>query len=86
MLAVMAYLRANDFDGPVRHRWLAATFLCGLSAILSKPVAITLPAILLILDVYPLRRIGPGRWFGTHTLGPFGARRWRRGPSPPCSG
>jgi len=34
-------------------------------AMLSKPVAITLPVILLILDVYPLRRIGPGRWFGT---------------------
>ncbi len=66
MLAVMSYLRANDFDGPARRRWLAATFLLGLAAILSKPVAMTLPAILLILDVYPLRRIGPGRCFGTH--------------------
>ena len=31
---------------------------------LSKPVAVTLPAILLIVDIYPLRRIGPGHWFG----------------------
>ena len=31
-----------------------------------KAVAVSLPAVLLILDVYPLRRLGggPGRWFG----------------------
>ena len=64
MLAVMGYLRANDKGGTGRLRWLAASYLCGLAAMLSKPVAMSLPAILLILDVYPLRRIGPGRWFG----------------------
>ncbi len=35
-------------------------------SLLSKEIAITLPAILLLLDVYPLRRLGggPGRWIG----------------------
>ncbi len=65
MLAVLAYLRANDLDGVWQRHWLVAAYLFGLTAMLSKAVAITLPAILLILDVYPLRRIGPGRWFGT---------------------
>jgi len=64
MLAVLAYLRANDVDGTSRRHWLATSSLAGLAAMMSKPVAMTLPAILLILDVYPLRRIGPGRWFG----------------------
>ena len=27
-------------------------------------MAVTLPVVLLILDVYPLRRLGPGRWLG----------------------
>jgi tetratricopeptide (TPR) repeat protein len=31
-------------------------------ALLSKAVAVTLPAVLLILDVSPLRRLGPGNW------------------------
>jgi len=34
-------------------------------SILSKEIAMTLPLVLLILDVYPLRRLpGPGGWFG----------------------
>jgi protein O-mannosyl-transferase len=72
MLSVMAYLRANEPGGIHRRPWLAACFGLALAAMLSKAVAMTLPAILLILDIYPLRRLGPGRWFG------FSARTaWR---------
>ena len=37
------------------------------AALLSHAVAVSLPVVLLILDVYPLRRFGdgPGRWFGS---------------------
>jgi protein O-mannosyl-transferase len=65
MLSVMAYLRANDPGGVHRRPWLAASFGLALAAMLSKAVAMTLPAILLILDIYPLRRLGPDRWFGS---------------------
>ena len=40
--------------------------LAAATALLSKAVAVSVPLVLLILDVYPLRRLGggPGRWFG----------------------
>jgi Flp pilus assembly protein TadD len=73
MLAVLAYLRAFPGTGEARHpwAWLLATFVLFAAALLSKAVAVSLPAVLLILDFYPLRRLGdgdgggggPGRWF-----------------------
>ena len=73
MLAVLAYLRAFPDGQTPRWRWLLATFALFVAALLSKAVAVTLPAVLLILDVYPLRRLGggPGRW-----LGPSVRRVW----------
>jgi tetratricopeptide (TPR) repeat protein len=65
-LAVLAYLRAFR-EGPSPHwGWLIGSFLCFIASLLSKAVAVSLPAVLLILDVYPLRRLGggQGRWFG----------------------
>ena len=43
------------------------SFVLFVAALLSHAVAVSLPAVLLILDVYPLRRFGdgPGRWFGS---------------------
>ena len=65
MLCVLAYLRAADASTPSAHRsWLARSWLCFVMALLSKAAAVPLPAVLLILDVYPLRRLGPGRWSG----------------------
>jgi tetratricopeptide (TPR) repeat protein len=67
MLATLAYLRAVGTGGPTpRWGWLAAAFGLFAAALLSKAVAVSLPAVLLILDVYPLGRLGGGRgrWFG----------------------
>jgi protein O-mannosyl-transferase len=67
LAAVVAYLRYCD--PPVREfsrarnsrAWYWASLgLFGL-ALLSKAMAMTLPAILLVLDAYPLRRLGGGR-------------------------
>jgi tetratricopeptide (TPR) repeat protein len=44
-----------------RWGWLAVALVCYLLAVASKAVAVTLPAVLLILDVYPLRRWGGRR-------------------------
>ncbi len=77
LLAVLMYLRAGDARSGDGARWgkfhwaaLGAFVL----ALLSKSMAVTLPAVLLVLDVYPLRRLGPGV-HGWLTLGPW--RVWR---------
>ena len=66
MLSVLAYLRAFPMDSSPRRSWLVGSFLLFVAALLFKAVAVSLPAVLLILDVYPLRRFGEGagRWFG----------------------
>src|SRR5438132_336409 len=57
LLTLFSYLRAAD--GGARGRgwyWLSvAVFVC---ALLSKSMVVNLPVVLLILDVYPLRRLG----------------------------
>jgi protein O-mannosyl-transferase len=67
LAAIVAYLRYCDGvlpeGNPTRrtHRWYWASLgLFGL-ALLSKSMAVTLPVILLVLDTYPLRRIGGRR-------------------------
>ena len=64
LLAVLAYLYSSaSLSG--RKRWLVwAVAFYGLS-LAAKPAALGLPVILIVLDVYPLRRIGRTReqWF-----------------------
>jgi hypothetical protein len=62
--ALLAYLAAVARPAPMRSRayWAAvALFAC---ALLSKSLTVSLPVALVVLDVYPLRRLG-------------GARGWR---------
>ena len=56
---VLVYLRAvASAERDARRYWLpVALFVC---ALLSKGTPVTLPAVLLILNVYPLRRVGGG--------------------------
>ncbi|HUG35413.1 MAG TPA: tetratricopeptide repeat protein, partial [Candidatus Limnocylindrales bacterium] len=60
LLAVLAYLRGADRDRLLRGRWHAVTLLAFAAALLSKGIVMTLPLTLLLLDVYPLRRLGLG--------------------------
>jgi len=55
LLAVLAYLRAQG-EGR-RGRWLAAGLGAMFLSLLSKATAVTLPAVLLVLDAHPLRRL-----------------------------
>src|SRR6059036_1589001 len=57
LLTILVYLRACEREERGRRwHWLAvATFVC---ALLSKSMVVNLPIVLLILDVYPLRRLG----------------------------
>lgn len=57
LLAILAYLRALDVDGR-RHRWrLAEAAGCYALAVFAKAIVMTLPLVLVLLDVYPLRRV-----------------------------
>jgi tetratricopeptide (TPR) repeat protein len=61
LAALLAYVRAVDGGDRLRWRpWGALALLAMAAAILSKEIAVTLPAVLLILDAYPLRR--PTSW------------------------
>jgi protein O-mannosyl-transferase len=56
LLAVLAYLRAWD-TGSRTSRWLAISVACFQFGVLAKSIVVTLPVVLLILDIYPLRRL-----------------------------
>jgi tetratricopeptide (TPR) repeat protein len=53
LLAVLAYLKSSA-ESPFR-RWYWMTLVAFTCAVLSKATAVTLPAVLFILNVYPLR-------------------------------
>jgi hypothetical protein len=61
LLTVLAYLRAVEAGGIGRRRWLAVSVGCYALALLSKSIVMTLPLVLIALDVYPLRRTR-GAW------------------------
>jgi len=60
LFTLIAYLRARDV-GARRGRWLALSVGCYALAMLSKPIVMSLPFVLVILDFYPLGRLSP-RW------------------------
>jgi Flp pilus assembly protein TadD len=60
LLAVLAYVAAAEAAAPRRRRLLVASVAAYGAALASKSIVMTLPAILVVLDVYPLRRL-PGR-------------------------
>jgi hypothetical protein len=55
-LTLWAYLRYRERPGWARYGSMLAAFLLSL---LAKPMLITLPFVLLLLDYWPLRRMGP---------------------------
>ena len=57
MLALRQYLRPVIENQPRRMGWVAVWMACGL---MSKAMGVTLPFVLLLLDIWPLRR-----WTGT---------------------
>jgi protein O-mannosyl-transferase len=76
LLALWAYLRdaAVASDRGLRRRpWYWVSLGCFGLALLSKAITVTLPIVLVVLDVYPLRRLGrdAGGWWS-----PASRRRW----------
>lgn len=72
LLACMwMYLRARQCKPTDRcHAWLAGAFMIYVASLLSRAMGVTLPIILLVIDWYPLRRIGWDRgWTGSDARG-----------------
>lgn len=59
-LAVLAYLRGTTCERTLSGGWLAASLVAFAAALGAKAMAMTLPVTLLVLDVYPLRRLRLG--------------------------
>lgn len=68
ILTLLCYLRAADnrSAGLSPWKWMGAAWVLYAASLLGKEAALTLPFALLVLDIYPLRRLGGGhgRWFG----------------------
>jgi hypothetical protein len=73
LLSILTYLRAVDGAAARRRPWLAASIGCFALALASKTIVMTLPLVLALLDVYPLRRLGPA---GAGWLGPAARAVW----------
>ena len=63
---LLCYLKAME-NQAARRCWIAAAVIFYALSLLSKPTSITLPVVLLVLDVYPLRRLVLGRWSAAET-------------------
>src|SRR5450755_2187698 len=63
LLAILVYVRGvrETPSRPIERKHYWGCFALFVLGILSKEMVVTLPAVLLILDVYPLRRLGGGR-------------------------
>ena len=74
LLSVFFYLRAQTISPDGRARGLTISLAMFLLSLLSKGMAVSLPLVLLILDVFPLARLSadPSRW-----PAPEAARVWR---------
>jgi Flp pilus assembly protein TadD len=68
LLTVLSYLKAvgPEMSRTSWGRWIAVTVMLYVLSLLSKASGMTLPLVLVVLDVYPLRRLGGGmgKWFG----------------------
>lgn len=62
LLTVLAYLQAHHPETRVQGRWRLVALLSFAVAMMSKSIVVSLPVVLLVLDAYPLRRVGWGRW------------------------
>ena len=65
LLTMLGYARYAERPGVARYLLVVGCFMLGL---MTKPMLVTLPFVLLLLDYWPLRRVGIER-FGEHQSG-----------------
>ena len=64
LACVWSYLQAHrpEASDSERGRWQTASVACCVMALLSKATTVSIPVVLVILDVYPLRRLSGKPW------------------------
>ena len=67
LLTLLSYIRYAE--APSRRRMAAVAALLGLG-LMAKPMLVTLPFVLLLLDWWPLRRIGSPAWIASPDVPP----------------
>jgi tetratricopeptide (TPR) repeat protein len=69
LLSVLSYVRyvtTLGKEGSVHYRWYVLCLVLFVCSLMSKPMAVTLPVVLLILDVHPFGRTGIKGLFTSH--------------------
>ncbi|HXJ80523.1 MAG TPA: tetratricopeptide repeat protein [Candidatus Methylomirabilis sp.] len=61
LLTILTYLESVALTGARQRWWQTCSVGCYAMAVASKSIVMTLPLVLIVLDVYPLGRLG-GRW------------------------
>lgn len=57
LLSILSYLRYNSSTSSKKRLFYAASLIFFILSLMSKPMAVSLPLVLIILDFYPLRRL-----------------------------
>ncbi len=78
MTTVAAYVRYVERPGAMRYLLIVLSLMLGL---MSKPMLVTLPFVLLLLDYWPLNRLRPTRQAVTNRTSPKARPRYRKSPS-----
>jgi len=73
MLTLGAYLRASSLTGRAKRTWLAISLVAYVLSLMGKSIGMTLPVVLVVLDAYPLGRLGR---FGRGWLAPAVRAVW----------
>jgi protein O-mannosyl-transferase len=71
MLTIYCYLRSSTIASASSRRWMGLALVAYVLSLLSKALGMTLPLVLLILDIYPLRRLpwDPRKWLDPRLRG-----------------
>ena len=64
VLTLLAYLKMVGTAAGRRRAWYLTSLALFVCALLSKSITVALPLVLLVLDVYPLRRLGGSHGWG----------------------
>lgn len=62
LLTVLAYLRARAPGETRPAMWRCLSLVAFYLAVMSKSIVVSIPVVLVLLDVYPLRRVAWGQW------------------------
>jgi len=62
LLSILCYLSyATSKSVEVKRKWFVLTFITFLMSIMSKAMVVTMPVLLLLIDIFPLERISFSR-------------------------